>query len=190
MPKAELPDGYICHLTNERVRIRIPDRRRDSAFFEKLRKQLSSWPSIERVDVNPITASVLIYFNDATSLFDDHQEHNDMFRLVAPDPATTSFGLNGEPIVETARKGLAAIDRSLREGSGGRIDLRALAFLGLVGAGLVQLVAGRISAPAVTLFWYAGDLLGVWRPSDRQALSERASLGEDGPPSGSGSAAA
>lgn len=189
MAEADLPDGRICHLTNERVRVRIPQRQRDHGFFTKVQQQLSSWQSVERVDVNPVTASVLIHFKDASKLFNDYQEHDKLFRLVVADLAATGLGFNGEPIVETARRGFAAIDRGLREGSGGRTDLRALAFVGLVGAGLAQLFNGRITAPAVTLFWYAGDLLGIWRPSDRQALSERNAVDDDNPPSGNGSAA-
>ena len=189
---SELPEGRICHLTSERVRIRISERRRDEAFFDAVKERLSRWSSVKSVEVNPITASVLVYFTGASSLFIDHQQRNDLFRLTMPEPEMLRNGLSngGAPLLDRARSGVERVDLRLHDRSGGQVDLRSLAFLGLVGAGLVQLANGCISAPAITLFWYAGDLLGIWRPSDRQALAGGSTPHREGQAiSGNGSAA-
>jgi hypothetical protein len=58
---ADRPKGYISHRTPHRVRLRIPSKRRDRAFFADLQRHLSDNPEIEHVDVNPATGSALIH---------------------------------------------------------------------------------------------------------------------------------
>jgi hypothetical protein len=51
------------------------------------------------------------------------------------------------------------------------MDMRSILFLLLFAGGVLQLVRGRLAAPAPTLLWYAGDLLRLWsdRPTDGSA---------------------
>ena len=43
-----LPLAHIAHQLPGRVRLRIPERRGDAAFFDELARALASWPGIER----------------------------------------------------------------------------------------------------------------------------------------------
>jgi hypothetical protein len=52
--------AYLVHGARTRLRIKIPGRRHDEAYFSLLRRTLSGRIGIRAVRVNPLTASVLI----------------------------------------------------------------------------------------------------------------------------------
>ena len=51
---------FVAHRTPTRIRIKIPDRRRQEVYFAALERVLIQHPNIVRVDSNPLTASVII----------------------------------------------------------------------------------------------------------------------------------
>src|SRR6267378_7988408 len=61
----DLPSARIAHLTTRRLRIKVPEKRRDVAFFDFVQGRLAAWDSVERVETNPLTASILVHFSDA-----------------------------------------------------------------------------------------------------------------------------
>jgi hypothetical protein len=63
-----LPTARISHFTARRVRIKIPEKRRDRAYFSTVADRLAAWESVEQVEANPLTASLLIHFSDPQSL--------------------------------------------------------------------------------------------------------------------------
>ncbi|MGK9164901.1 hypothetical protein KXR53_01310 [Inquilinus limosus] len=153
---ADRPTGHICHLTPGRIRIRIPERRHDAAYFAAVQDRLSQWAGVEAVAVNPRTASVLVHYSDAAGLFHAHATANDLFTLTDPPvgrPASAWIrGAAGRPQGRLGRGWSAA-----------KSELRSAVAVGLLGAGVYQLLRGRIAAPAITLLWYAGDAAGLWR---------------------------
>jgi hypothetical protein len=58
----------IVHRTACRTRVRIPGRRNDQAYFGELKRKLSGVADVVAVDVNPLTASVLIEHRGSFSL--------------------------------------------------------------------------------------------------------------------------
>src|SRR5689334_17759009 len=60
--EAALPRARICHVSPGRVRVRIPERRYDAQYFAAVRELVSAWPGVESVEVNPVTAGVLVRF--------------------------------------------------------------------------------------------------------------------------------
>jgi hypothetical protein len=50
--------------------------------------------------------------------------------------------------------------------------MRGVLFVLLLAGGVFQLLRRRLDAPAPTLLWYAGDLIGLW--SDRPGLTPTA----------------
>jgi hypothetical protein len=154
-----LPAARISHFTNRRLRIKVPEKRRDAAFFADVTDRLSTWDSIERVEANPLTASVLIYFSDARRLFLEAVAKNDLFDIDFDAAAAQQ----SEPVVTRAAvQSFETADRGLRRWTQNRIDMRGMLFLLLLSGGVYQLLRGRLATPAPTLLWYAGDLLGLW----------------------------
>jgi len=161
----DLPQAHVCHAMPNRLRLRIPERRHDAAFFDAVRSRLSEWDSVERVTVNPTAGSVVIHFSNPMDLLAEHAARNDLFTLADADPRLLDGAMEssaGNSMAEQVQQGFAAVNRTMRRWTGGQEDFRSLIFLGLFGAGIVQLLRGNVTAPAVTLFWYAGDALRLW----------------------------
>jgi len=155
----ELPAARISHFTEHRLRIRIPEKRRDNAFFDIVADRLRAWDSVERVETNPLTASVLIHFSDPQNLLLEAIAKNDLFDI----DFDTAFGEAMKPVVtEAAVQSFETADRVLRRWTQNQVDMRSALFLLLLAGGVFQLLRRRLDTPAPTLLWYAGDLVGLW----------------------------
>jgi len=167
---ADRPEGRITHLTSRRLRVKIPDKRRDAAFFDTVARRLADWASIERVEVNPMTASVLVHFSDAATLFAENLAKNDLFAIAAENPADIKV----PSVMHWARQSLSEVDAAMRRWSAGGADIRNVMFVMLAGSAVVQLARGNIAAPATTLLWYAGAMLRAWDtgPEVKEAVRE------------------
>ena len=154
-----LPAARISHFTARRLRIKVPEKRRDRAFFDTVAEQLATWDSVERVETNPLTASVLIHFSDPERLFFDAAAKNDLFDI----DFDGAFGDSAAPVVtEAAVRSFETADHALRRWTQNQIDIRGVLFILLLAGGVLQLLRRRLDAPAPTLLWYAGDLIGLW----------------------------
>ena len=81
LPMTDLPSARVCHFATGRLRVKIPKRRHDEAFFTHVAERVSGWDSVERVEVNPLTASVLVFFKDPLALFTENAMKNDLFSV-------------------------------------------------------------------------------------------------------------
>ena len=159
-----LPAARVTHFTNRRLRIKVAEKRRDAAFFSSVADRLSMWAGVERVETNPLTGSILIHFSDPQGFFREAAAKNDLFDIDLDAALAES---SGPVISRTAVQSFETADHGLRRWTHNQLDLRTAIFLLLLGGGVYQLLRGRLSTPAPTLLWYAGDLLGLW--SDRPA---------------------
>ena len=158
----DLPAAHISHFTARRLRIRVPEKRRDATFFETVAERLGTWDSVERVETDPLTGSVLIHFSDPQRLFLEAAVKNDLFDI----DFDAALGRSSEPIMtQAAVRTFEAVDQTLRRWTQNQIDIRGVLFILLLAGGVFQLMRRRVGAPAPTLLWYAGDLIGLW--SDR-----------------------
>jgi hypothetical protein len=154
-----LPAARISHFTARRLRIKVPEKRRDRAFFDTVAEHLATWDSVERVETNPLTASVLIHFSDPARVFLEATAKNDLFDI----DFDAALGGSSEPVVtEAAVRSFETADHALRRWTQNRIDMRGVLFVLLLAGGVFQLLRRRLDAPAPTLLWYAGDLIGLW----------------------------
>lgn len=146
-----LPDAYISHRTPTRLRVRVPSRKRDLAWFVRAKDLLSALPEVEAVDVNELSGSILIVHHrkDVESLLAAAKKQG-IFGIARPDarkPVTLRQGIT---------EGFRTVNRRVSGATGGRADLWDVAFLGVAGIGVYQLLRGNIAAPMwYTAFWYA-----------------------------------
>ena len=159
-----LPAARISHFTARRLRIKIPEKRRNTHFFDDVAERLATWDSVEGVETNPLTASVLIHFSDPDRLFLEAVARNDLFEI---DLDAAFGGSSWRLGSKAAVQSFESADQALRRWTQNEIDLRGVLFLLLLAGGLFQLLRRRLDTPAPTLLWYAGDLIGLW--SDRSA---------------------
>jgi hypothetical protein len=157
-----LPAARISHFTARRLRIKIPEKRRNTDFFDAVAERLTTWDSVEGVETNPLTASVLIHFSDSERLFVEAVAKNDLFDI----DFDAAVGDSAAPVLtEAAVRSFETVDHALRRWTQNQIDVRGVLFVLLLAGGVFQLLRRRLDAPAQTLLWYAGDLIGLW--SDR-----------------------
>ncbi len=156
----ERPTAYVVHAIPGRVRVRVPDRKGDAAFFDSIASRLAELPLVTSVTTNPVTGSVLVRFTgDIEALAMRAMMLLDQVQLeLSPTPA--------QPVLKRLRDELAGFDATVRELTGGEMDTHAMAFAGMLALSAVQLFRGNILAPAATMLWYAADLARQWRPPD------------------------
>lgn len=166
--------AYQVHRTAERLRLRVPDRRHDAAFFSGLGERLSALPGIVEVSGNPVSAGLLIRL-DPTHEQDPVPaiEAAGLIQIVAGPPPLS-------PALTAFRRATQRIDRDLEERTGGSADLRTLAFVLLLALALRQALRGQLLAPAASLLWYAFELLrfvpaAPEQPDDSDQAPETAS---------------
>lgn len=165
-----LPAARISHFTPRRLRIKVPEKRRDRAFFDTVAQQLATWDSVERVETNPLTASVLIHFSEPERLFLEAATKNDLFDI----DLDAAFVDSSKPVVtQAAVQSFQTADDALRRWTKDEVDLRGALFVLLLAGGMFQLLRRQLDTPAPTLLWYAGDLIGLWsdRPADRSVAA-------------------
>jgi hypothetical protein len=155
-----LPEAYITHVTKGRVRIKIPSRKGDRAFFSVLKDklpELSEIPGIQQIEMNPTTGSVLVIHQldlkagDLT-IIAGYLEQMDLFKLGATDSPGTSISQNIAGTFQEANQQITDFTR-------GEVDLQSLGVLGLLGLGLFQISRGQVMIPAISALWYAATLL-------------------------------
>ncbi|MGF1615014.1 MAG: HMA2 domain-containing protein [Gammaproteobacteria bacterium] len=142
------PSAHIAHTLAGRLRIRIPARRRDSGYFASLADAFGAMPGIEGLEVNALTASLLLYHTISSEQISEFAERRALFRVVPERNESASLSTR-------LSSGLEAIDSKIRGVSDGSLDFWGAVFLVLVAMSIVQLAQGHILAPASTLLWYA-----------------------------------
>ncbi|MEO5336527.1 MAG: hypothetical protein H7841_06500 [Magnetospirillum sp. WYHS-4] len=152
--------GYLCHRALGRTRVRIPERRRDSDYFERVARVLAACPGIEAVEANALTASLLVSHAGDVEALARLARDRDLFDLRSgPIPAKT--------LTDSVGKGGAAVSRALGQWTGGQADLAVVAFLFFVTLGVAQVFRGRVAIPAITAFWYAASVVLMSRKAGK-----------------------
>src|SRR5712671_6162198 len=59
-----IPVAYIEHQLPGRVRLRVPSRRGEVPFFEKVVRELSKHPAIRELTATPLTGSITLHYYD------------------------------------------------------------------------------------------------------------------------------
>lgn len=166
-----VPSAFLEHQLPGRVRLRIPAKRGDCAFFETAKQGLAGNAAVKEVVANPQTGSLLIrYTGDIRGLATEAAERG-IFAVqragsVArrPKPAATAAPVN-TAVVGLSGLGLYQVARGRALGSASEIfwnaygayrvlDNPALALL-LCGLGLWQTLRGDWLGPASALLFYA-----------------------------------
>ena len=131
-----LPIAEIMHLMPGRARLRIVERRGDGAFFASVATGLSTIKGVQKVEVQPFTGSILIQHRSSLECISTAAREARLFQL-----------------------GDGQGDRATTPAQA--INPRVLVGLGLGSLAIWQLTKGKIMPPAITLAWYASNLLGL-----------------------------
>jgi len=149
-----LPEAHIQHSAEQRVRLRIPSKKGDAAFFSEARKKLSKLQPPDTIEVNPLTGSILLCREavdiDRVSAF---AEENDLFSVI-------QRGRSATPLAQKIADPFVAVSRFIDRLSGGELDLATVLFLSMLGVGFYEILKGNFRRPPwYTAFWYAFGFL-------------------------------
>jgi hypothetical protein len=139
------PTAYLVHRSRGRIRLRVPSRRRDLDYFLALYEQLRHEPAIDEVTMNPVTAGVLVLFDESraddlptalerSGLLALEREEDDALAVAAPSPHHVTLN-----------------------------DMRTIVFLIMTALSIQQLLKGQLLAPVVTMALYLVDWVAGMR---------------------------
>jgi hypothetical protein len=141
-----IDQAYISHETPHRIRFKIPARRHDTAFFQRVEIAFRNSP-LAGVSTNPATGSALL-----------HGDRNLIMRLVNE---RNLFKLTEEATTKGRQFELARLRAEFKKYLG--VDAQSAAFLALVTIAAVQALTGKFF-PAVAAIWYATDSQRLHQP--------------------------
>jgi Heavy metal associated domain 2 len=148
------PKATISHQTSRRLRLRIPAKRRDAAYFAALQEELAHCPGVLKIEANPLTGSVLVHHRSAVQALIDYAEETQLFsagKEEDPEPPPS-------PMSNRLSRQFAKVNQSLGDLTRGEVGLGDVALLSLIGFGLFQILRKKILPDGVTLLWYATSL--------------------------------
>ncbi len=147
----DFPDAFLSHKISGRSRLKIPSRKGDLHYFETLKDQLSKCGDIEKIDVNPVSGSVVVYTPDIEKIA-EYARNRKIFDL-------KNNGHNKSDLHSSVSNAFKAVNGKIRSLTGGDMDLADTVFLALLGLGIYQISRGNFTAPAwYTAFWYAFNI--------------------------------
>jgi hypothetical protein len=145
-----LPQATISHRTAERLRIKIPSRKGDGAFFSTVKQSLDRDLKYGLVQINALTGSVLITESgvDLETLA-ERASRGGLFALEhRPAPV--------QPLGRTVFTPLLELNRKISGFTEGAVDFPGLVFLALCAFGIYEILRGNVRPPPwYTAFWYA-----------------------------------
>jgi hypothetical protein len=147
-----MPAAVICHRTSQRIRVKIPAKRGDKAFFTALAEHFEKW-DVDLLKANPISGSVLVVCKNLdVESFQEEAKKNGFFKLSDSQPAPI-------PVVKTITGPIQSTSAFFKKLTGGDTDLAGIIFLALLLFGIYELMRGNFRTPPwYTAFWYAFGL--------------------------------
>jgi hypothetical protein len=143
----EIPHAYIIHRGPGRLRVKIPSKKGDTAYFSELKKLLAHCKGVKEYETNPVTGSVLFVREVDIKAVMEFAEGNHLFKFGVGDSPSFSY-----EITENFKN----LNKQLKGLTGGEMDIPGLAFLTLLGFGIYQISKGNFTAiPWYAAFWYA-----------------------------------
>jgi hypothetical protein len=142
------------------MRVRVPSRRGDPAYFAAVEETLRSLKGVERVEADPLTGGVLILHGIDPGAIVEYAAQKALF-LAREEEAKKAGGTVLHDVLSAP---FGSFSRRIRGFTGNAADLSGLAVLALLTVGVYQIARGNFGAPAwYTAFWYA---LGIFNKSD------------------------
>jgi hypothetical protein len=130
-----MPVAYIEHQLPGRVRLRVPSKRGEVPFFERVVRELSKHPAVHELTATPLTASIMLQYLEPLHAITAAAADQNLFETARAQPAPK----RGEP------------DKAGRED---KVSLLGFA-TGLSGLSLFQVAQGNVLGSAVENFWHS-----------------------------------
>lgn len=152
-----LPLAVYEHRLPGRMRLRVRARQGDVGFFRWVAERLSENGEIRNVEVNATTASILIlYGGDGMAVLEDARQRGLFNTALEPDGLTSPRAIQSSAVIATPANRTP--------------QLLELTAMGLAGAGVLQLVRGRVLGSASENLWNAYGIYALTRQTPISAV--------------------
>ena len=152
----------IAHQTVGRVRMKLPSAKGDPEFLREVAETFSVIPGIQQVDVNPITGSIILRYDDENKYFNEKLAQNLLLintqqsRMIGSEYDELAKKIEKEAEYLAQRSELARavvdffkqLDREIKVATYNVIDLKIILAVGALG-----LMIFEIGATAATPVW-------------------------------------
>ena len=147
----DLPeDTYLSHVSKGRLRLRIPSKKRDSAFFNRLQAVFSAIPGLDQVKVNPLSGSLLVVHSGLP------EEMASFVKTLAGLAPKKNSSKKPNTIYQRVTGTFHQVNTQIQGFTKGELDVPTLSFIALLAVGIYQISRKNFAAPAwYTAFWYA-----------------------------------
>jgi hypothetical protein len=152
--QADVPKAHVSHRVGGRARLRIPSRRGDQAFFERLKERAGELSQVTSTEVSALTGGILIRHDGPLESVAEECRQRGLFDLEDTRPFE-------RPVVERMRDQLATLDTAVRGTTAGEVNMWAMVSLLFIGLAVIQLARGRILGPVTTLAWAAINAMAL-----------------------------
>lgn len=161
-----LPHAHIIHQIKGRIRLRIPDMRGDSAYFEQVGNKISALECLSQYNTNTITGCIVMHHpeNDWSDV-SEQLDALDLFEI-------TEALIEDTPAMMPLLHGVSRLDKAVAQGSAGRLDLRTITYIALLVLAIRQIMQGQVLGPAMPL------LLHAWTLADKFGTDLQGDAGE------------
>ncbi len=146
------PEAHLVHSIPGRMRIRIPQHRRNPRYFSRVQSRLQKLSGVKSVMVNVLSGSILVLHELGEEALRQYAEENGLFRVVSE--ATEVI-----PLSERLAGHFETIGERFKKATGNALDFKGVAALALVAAGGLQLIRKKALPEGTSLLWYASVLL-------------------------------
>ena len=167
------PDALVVHALPGRVRFRVPGKKGDRNYFEELVAVISTSSGLEKLQINPATASVLIRYDAA---------HTDELNAFLGKNNFFAVTDRAQAVTPAAGKGGGQTGRSSEKKKQKQEtppELSRMIGMGLIGLSCYQLMAGGFMPPPWhAALWYGYSLLRN-NQQERQGKPDTGSAGKE-----------
>ncbi len=153
------PSAYIKHQLPGRVRLKIPQKKGDFDYFDRIAERFSDCPGITQLQFNPPAGSMLICHREEIHLLTivEFAQTNGLFSIIEQPEAV--FSIPHLPLAKLTSTSLGGFEDLLMNFSRGRLDARTILIMALIGLAVRQITRGNVMGAASSLIWYAFRLL-------------------------------
>jgi hypothetical protein len=147
-----MPDAHVKHSMPGRIRLQIPDRKHDPAYFARVGQKLTEMDGVQSVRTDSQTGSILINHERDLDAIRSFAEQHKLFSLIV----TTATAV---VLADKLTDRVGNLDQGLIHFTRGQVDLKSAVVLALAAGAAIQVLRKQVLPPAFTLVWTAIALI-------------------------------
>jgi heavy-metal-associated domain-containing protein len=189
-------EAHVSHHIPGRMRVKLPRAKGQHRVLQDIRQLIAPMPGVQRVEINPATGSVLVYYEperheEFHTQLTEHAMQADLFALKPPElsevdevaekiEAEAEFLAAHSDIAQRMIDVVKQIDTGIKRATNNNVDLKVLLPLGLAIYALVEAGTEAVTPLWVTLGIFSFNSFVALHRAHPAAQGETASI-HDGP---------